>query len=95
MTAQAGVGDVLPRLAGGEQRMPPLAAVRRRDDGAAVPTPVGDDPRDRRGRELGPVGQDHDGRLDVVREGGEPAAQRRARPALPVGAANAAESSLC
>ena len=37
-----------------------------------------------RGARFGPVGEDDDGRLDVVVESGEPAAERRSRPALPV-----------
>src|SRR4029077_15662587 len=44
---------------------------------------------DRAWIEVGPVGEDDDGSLDVRGEGGEPAAQRRTRPTLPLGAVDA------
>ena len=65
------------------------AAVRGRDDVAAVGPPGLDDPVDRARIELGPVGEDDDRSLGLGGQRGEPAAQRRARAELPVGALDA------
>ena len=43
-------------------------------------------------RQLGAVGEDDHGRLRLGREGGQPAAERRARPELPVGAGDHARA---
>jgi hypothetical protein len=64
--------------------------VRSRDDLAAVLPPVGDDAVDRARVELGTVREHDDRRLDLGRELGEPAAERRAGTALPFPTANGA-----
>lgn len=68
--------------------MAALALVGRRHDGVASLAPGGDDALHGLRREIGPVGEEDDRRLDVRRERLEPAAERRAGPALPIGAAN-------
>ena len=65
------------------------AAVGGRDDVSALGPPGLDDPVDRARIELGPVGEDDDRGLGLGGQRGEAAAQRRARAALPVGAADA------
>ncbi len=67
-------------------RMAPVAVVARCDEGGEVVAPGREDALDRRRREVGPVGEDDDRGLRAGGERGEPAAQRRARAELPVGA---------
>ena len=64
----------------------PRPPVVGRSDHAACPPPLLEDALDRRRSESRPVGEDDDRRLDLGPERGEPAAQRRAWPSLPVGA---------
>ena len=70
-----------PRRPGGEQRVAALTAVRGGDDVAAVGAPALDHAGDRRRRQVGPVGHDHERRLDVVAERRQPAPERGARAA--------------
>ena len=63
------------------------AVVRRGDDSAAR-APVVEHALDGLRREIGPVGKDDDGRLDVFPERREAAAKRRPGPALPLRAAD-------
>ena len=74
--------------------MAALAAVGRCDERAALGPPGGDDPLDRLGREVGPVGEDDDRGLDVVVELLEAARERCARAALPAGARDDAGGRL-
>jgi hypothetical protein len=71
------------------------ALVARRDDVAAVRSPRGDDPVDCKRIEIWAVGEHDDGRLGLVRERCETAAERRARAALPLGAGTLSTSSSC
>ena len=70
--------------------MPAVAAVARRDDRRRAPAPLVDDAVDRRRSERRPVREHDDRRLDLGRERGEAAAQRRAGPSLPVEAVDRA-----
>ena len=74
--------------------MAALAAVGGSDDRATLGPPGGDHARDRLRREVGPVGEHHDRRLDVIAELLEPARERCARPALPAGAGHDARRRL-
>ena len=65
--------------------MPPYEAATTSPPFSA---PARDDAGDGRGREIGPVGEDDDRRIGPVRQRGETAAERCARPALPVRAAD-------
>ena len=67
--------------------MAPRSFVGRGDDSPFHPPDV-EHAGDCGGREIRPVCQDDDGRLDPVVERGKPAAKRRPRPLLPVGAGN-------
>lgn len=64
--------------------MAALAAVARGDDRLVSLAPGRDHALDRRGREVGPVGEHDDGGLGV--EGGQAAAERGPGAPLPVGA---------
>lgn len=55
--------------------MAAIASVRGRDDLSGAATPGSHDAVDRRGREVGPVGEDDDGTLDVRSERRQPAAK--------------------
>ena len=70
--------------------MAAVAAVARGDDRRAALAPGCDDAVDRRRGELRPVGEHDHRRLDLRAERGEPAAERGARPALPVRAGDGA-----
>ena len=65
--------------------MASIAAVGGGDDLRAALAPDVDDAVDRRGREVGPVGEDDDGSFDLVSERAEAAAKRGAPSALPSG----------
>src|SRR5688572_30912918 len=66
------------------------AAVARRDERIAALAPRREHTLDRRRGEVGAVREHDHGRLDAVVERGETAAERRARPALPVRAVDRA-----
>jgi hypothetical protein len=72
----------------------PLAAVRRGDYTGAGLAPGGHDAVDRLRSEVGAVGEHDDGGFDVGTEGLETAAERGARPSLPVRAVDGVGTGL-
>ena len=85
--AQALVRDRVPVGASEHERVSARAVVRR-SDYLAAGAPVVEHSLDGLRREIGPVGKDDHGRLDVSPERREAAAERRPRPALPLRAAD-------
>ena len=75
----------LQSVAADDERMAAPAVVGRSDHAACMP-PLLEDALDRLRSESRPVREDDDRRLDLRPERGEPAAQRRSWPSLPVGA---------
>jgi len=66
--------------------MEPDAAVGRRHGAAALGAPAVDHPVDSAGIQIGAVREDDQGSFDIVRERGEPAAERGAGAEVPLGA---------
>jgi hypothetical protein len=67
------------------------AAVRRGDDVASVGAPRLDDSVDGTRIEVGPIGENDERRIGIIRQRGKSAAQRRTGPALPLGAMDAVD----
>src|SRR5512133_398323 len=92
--SQAGIRHVLPDAPREQQRMEAHSAVGGCNSLVGAGTPRPDDPVDRAWIDSRAVSQDDDGRLHLVTERPEAAAERGARPAFPIRAVHDAGAAL-
>jgi hypothetical protein len=91
---RAAVRDSVPRFACDQHGVASCARVGGRDHLVLRVVPGGDHAVDRLRRQVRPVCEDDHRCVGVLRQRGQPAAERRAGPALPFGAENGLRRSL-